>query len=148
VSEWLRDSSAMRRPEWDLAHLRTGAAVTALLAVAGVPATWLWRDGRAALWVLAGLTLVAVFFSTGAWLVAKAGAVDDQLTLPAALASYVVKVVLLGIVLVTLRDRTWVDGPALAWSVVVGLVAWVGAHVWRVLTTPTYYVDPDYVEPP
>ncbi|MBI3687652.1 MAG: hypothetical protein HY241_10045 [Actinobacteria bacterium] len=143
----MRDTSALERPGWDLSHLRTGLVATAGLAAVGAPVTWLLRDGRAAVWVLIGLAIVAVFFSSGVWLVAKAGAIDDRLTLPAALGSYLVKVVLLGVVLVTLRDRAWVDSLALAWSVVAGIVTWIGTHLWRVLTARMYYVDPDYVEP-
>jgi hypothetical protein len=127
---------------WDVGHLRGGLLTLGVLAVIGAPlAGWL-REGRAALWVLAGLAIVAAFFSVSTLAVAWAGRIDDQLTLPAALGTYVIKVVLLGVLLVSASDVSWVDGPALAWSVLAGTVAWVGVQVRRVWTSRLYYVDP------
>lgn len=148
MTQWLRDSDPARRPEWDLSHLRTGAAALAALALVMVPVAWGWRGALSALWVVVGLVLVGAFFSIGAWLVAKAGAVDAQLTLPVALATYVIKVVALGAVLLAVRGRDWVDETALAWSVVAGIAAWVGSHIWRVWHGPHYYVDPAIVDRP
>jgi hypothetical protein len=127
---------------WDLGHLRAGLAVVGLLAAVGAPLTWWLRGGRGALWVLAGLAIVAAFFTVGTLAVVAAGRINDEYTLGAALASYLVKVVLLGVLLVTARDQSWVDGPALAWSVLAGTLAWVGTHIHRVFTSPIYYVDP------
>jgi ATP synthase protein I len=129
-------------PGWDTSHLRGGLVTLGVLAVLGAPAAWGLRDGRAALWVLVGLAIVAAFFSVSALAVAWAGRVDDQLTLPAALGTYLVKIVLLGVLLTTARDASWVDGLALAWSVLAGTLAWVGVQVRRVWTSRLYYVDP------
>jgi ATP synthase protein I len=127
---------------WDLSHVRVGLLTTAALAAVGIPATWLLRGGRGAFWVAVGLAVVAVFFSAGAYAVAAAGRVDDRLTLPAALGSYLVKVVLLGVLLVAVRGRPDTDGPALGLAVLAGTVAWTGMHVRRVWTAKLYYVDP------
>lgn len=127
---------------WDLSHLRAGLVTTAVLAAVAAPATWLLRDARAAAWVLAGLALVAAFFTAGAVAVAAAGRVADSLTLPVALGTYVVKVSFLGVLLLALRDRPWLDPRAFGFSVVAGTVAWTVVHARRVWTTPVYYVDP------
>ena len=113
-----------------------------MLAAAGVPLAWLLRDGKAALWVLAGLAIVAAFFSSSSVAVAWAGRLDEQFTLPAALGTYAAKIVLLGVLLVSARGQTWVDERALAWSVLVGTLAWTGVHIRRVWTAKLYYVDP------
>jgi hypothetical protein len=127
---------------WDLSHVRAGLVTTAVLAVLGAPVTWLVRDGRAAAWVLAGLAIVAVFFSVSAYAVAAAGRVSDALTLPVALGTYLIKVVLLGVLLVALRGRPWLDPKPFGFAVVAGTIAWTVVHARRVWTAQLYYVDP------
>ena len=78
-----------------------------------MPGAWLLRDGRAAAWVAVGLAIVAAFFSLGALAVAAAGKLGDELTLPAALGTYLVKVVLLGVLMVSVRGQPWLDPQAL-----------------------------------
>jgi uncharacterized membrane protein len=113
-----------------------------VLAVLGVPLTWLLRDGRGAAWVLAGLAIVAAFFSVSAYAVAAAGRVSDSLTLPVALGTYVLKIALLGVLLVALRDEPWVDRRPFGLAIAIGTVAWTVVHARRVWTAPLYYVDP------
>ncbi len=127
---------------WDLSHIRAGLLTTGVLVAVGVPLTWLLRDGRAAGWVLAGLAIVAAFFSAGAYAVAVAGRVSDSLTLPVALGTYVFKIALLGVLLVWLRDKPWLDPKPFGIAIAVGTVAWTVVHARRVWTTPLYYVDP------
>ena len=127
---------------WDLSHVRAGLVTTGVLAVVGVPVAWLVRDGRAAAWVLVGLAIVAAFFSVGAYAVALAGRVSDSLTLPVALGTYLVKVGLLGVLLVALRDRPWLDPRPFGFAIAAGTVAWTVVHARRVWTTQLYYVDP------
>jgi ATP synthase protein I len=127
---------------WDLSHVRYGLLTTGALAVVGVPLAWLVRDGRAAAWVLAGLAIVAAFFSVSAYAVAAAGRVSDSLTLPVALGTYVLKIALLGVLLVALRDQPWVDRKPFGLAIAIGTVAWTVVHARRVWTAQLYYVDP------
>jgi hypothetical protein len=127
---------------WDVSHVKAGLLVTGVLALVGAPLAWLVGDARAAAWVVAGLALVVVFFSVSAYAVAWAGRVSDSLTLPVALGTYLVKIVLLAVVLVTLRDQPWLDPRAFGLSVVAGTFAWTGVHARRVWTGQIYYVDP------
>jgi len=127
---------------WDLGHVRAGLLATAGLGALAAPLVWALRGGRAAAWVLVGLAIVAAFFSVSALAVAWAGRVANELTLPVALTTYVTKVVLLGVMLVTVRDWATLDGAALAWSVLGGTLTWTGVHLRRVWTAKLYYVDP------
>lgn len=127
---------------WDLGHLRDGLVATGVVAAVGVPAAWLARDARAAAWVAVGLAIVVAFFSLGALAVAAAGRLGDELTLPVALGSYLIKVVLLGALMVSVRGQPWLDPTALGLSVLVGTLVWTGVHIRRVWTAKIYYVDP------
>jgi CHASE2 domain-containing sensor protein len=127
---------------WDLSHLRWGLAATGALAVLLVPLFWLVRDGKGALWAAAGLAIVAVFFCAGALAVAAAGRIGDELTLPAALGSYLIKVVLLGVLLVSVQGKPWLDPVALGLSVLVGTLTWTTVQAVRVWRTRIFYVDP------
>lgn len=129
------------RPAWDLSHLRAGLAVTAALVVIGVPLVWALRDQRSGLAVLVGLAIVAASFCLSAYAVAWAGRVADALTLPAALGSYLIKVLLLGAVLVSVPADGPIDVKVLAWTVLVGTLTWVGAHIRRVWKQQVLYVD-------
>lgn len=134
-------STAAAQP-WDLSHVKAGLKVTGLLALVGAPLAWLVRDARAAAWVLAGLAVVVVFFSVSAYAVAAAGRVSDSLTLPVALGTYLIKVVLLAVLLVAVRDQPWLDPRAFGLSVAAGTFAWTAVHARRVWTGQIYYVDP------
>jgi ATP synthase protein I len=127
---------------WDLSHLKWGLAATGALAVVLVPVFWVARGGKGAAWVAAGLAIVAVFFCVGALAVTAAGKLGDELTLPAALGSYLIKVVLLGVLLVSVRGKPWLDPVALGVSVLVGTLTWTAVHAVRVWRTKIFYVDP------
>lgn len=135
-------STAPVAAPWDLSHLRWGLAATGALAVVLVPVFWLTRGGKGAAWMAAGLLIVAVFFCAGALAVAAAGKLGDELTLPAALGSYLVKVVLLGVLLVSIRGKPWLDPVALGLSVLVGTLTWTTVQAVRVWRTRLFYVDP------
>ena len=73
---------------------------------------------------------------------AAAGRVSDSLTLPVALGTYLLKIALLGVLLVWLRDKPWLDPKPFGIAIAVGTVAWTVVHARRVWTAQLYYVDP------
>lgn len=131
------------RPDlpWSVGHLRNSLVATGVLMVVGVPLAGVVADSRSALGVAVGLLIVAVFFSIGAWAVMKAGSIDDRLTLPAALGSYVVKIGLLGIVLVTIPLSGPINVRAMALAVLVGTLTWTAMQIHYVMTRRIFYVD-------
>lgn len=129
-------------PSWDLGHLRLGWLVMAAAGGIGIPIFGWQRGAVGALSFAGSLVLVGVFFSLSALAVSKAGKVADALTMPVALAMYVLKVVVLGILLGALGNAAWIDVPALVTGIVGGTIAWLVVHAFKVATSRIYYVDP------
>lgn len=127
---------------WSLGHLKIcwlalGVAGVLLIAAGAVVA-----GGRAAAGAALGLLIVGAFFSVSAVVIARAGQANPKFVMIAALATYVVKIVALGVVL-TFLPRDWIfDTRWMAAGVGLGLFVWLGAHMRYVWTTQIYYVDP------
>ena len=92
--------------------------------------------------MLAGAVVVTAFFCISGVVIAWAGRIDDALTLPAALGTFLVKAVVFFAVLSALPPDGWVNRLALAWSVVVGALLWSGVQARWVWTRQLYYVTP------
>jgi hypothetical protein len=129
-------------PGWDISFLRVGALATAAVAAVGIPVAGLVGGWSAALGVLAGAAVVTAFFCVSGVVIAWAGRIDDALTLPAALGTFLIKAVVFFAVLSALPPDGWVDRLALAWSVVVGALLWSGVQARWVWTRQLYYVTP------
>jgi hypothetical protein len=131
---------------WDLAFLRVGALVTAGLTAVAAPVAGLlggWDDAVA---VLLGAAVVTLFFAVSGLVIAWAGRHGEAFTLPAALGSFLVKIVLLAVVLQSLPAEGWVDRRTLAWAVIAGTLLWTVVQQRWVWTRRLYYVTPP--EPP
>lgn len=135
-------SGADQPVPWDLSFLRVGTAVTAALAAVAAPVAGLLAGGDAAVAVLLGAAVVTFFFALSGLVVSWAGRHGDAFTLPAALGSFAVKILLLAAVLQALPAEGWVDRRALAWTVVVGALLWSGVQQRWVWTRRLYYVPP------
>lgn len=127
---------------WSLGHLRIcWVALVAggtVLTIVGA----LVSGSRAAWGVVLGTVIVGAFFTVSAVVIAKAGERNPKLVMPAALGSYVVKVVALGVVLVTIPRDGAIDTRWMAGAVGLGLFCWLGAHMRYVWTSKIFYVDP------
>jgi hypothetical protein len=98
-----------------------------------------WAD---ALGVVVGAAVVAFFFCVSGLVITWAGRVHDSFTLPAALGTFAVKVVVLFPVLGALPADGWLDRRTLAWTVVAGALLWSLLQARWVWTRPLYYVTP------
>ena len=133
-------------PPWSLAHLPPALLVMAILTAVVAPIAGLIGDGwGSAAASAAGFALVSLAFCLSSVVVAIAGGISDAMLLPAALSVYLLKVVVLGVVLVSLQGSESIDTVSMAWSVAVGTIVWVIAQCVRYAITPMYYVD--YIEP-
>ncbi len=131
------------RPDapWSLAHLKVGSIASLVLLLVGAPLAWALRGWQGALAVLVGLAIVTIFFTFGSWAVVKAGKYDDRLTLPAALGSYLIKIGILAVVLVSIPRNGPVDVATMAITVLVGTFMWAGLQIKYVLSKQIFYVD-------
>ena len=132
---------------WSLSFLRAGllasvpAAALAALVV-GLVVSW-----AAAVSVLLGAGVVALFFCLSGAVIAWAGRVGDAFTLPAALGTFVVKVAVIGAVFQSIPADGWVDRRALGWTVVAGALFWGVVQSRWVWTRQLYYVTPPTARP-
>ncbi|TFV80243.1 hypothetical protein E4P40_17610 [Blastococcus sp. CT_GayMR20] len=127
---------------WDVSFLRVGTLVTAVVTALAVPVVWLLAGRPAAVGVLVGAAVVTAFFCISGVVIAWAGRIDDAFTLPAALGTFLVKVLIFFAVLQALPEDGWIDRRAMAWAVVAGALLWSGVQVRWVLTRQLYYVPP------
>ena len=127
---------------WSLGHLRICwaalAAAGGVLVVVGASVS----GGRAAAGAALGTVIVGLFFSFSAVVIAKAGQRNPKLVMFAALSTYVVKIIALGVVLTFMPRDGAIDTHWMAAAVGLGLFVWLGAHMRYVWTTKIYYVDP------
>jgi hypothetical protein len=127
---------------WDISFLRVGALATAAAAALGAPVAGLLAGWPGVLGVLAGAAVVTAFFCISGVVIAWAGRIDDALTLPAALGTFLVKALVFFAVLSALPADGAVDRLALAWAVIGGALLWSVVQARWVWTRPLYYVTP------
>ncbi|KUP96178.1 hypothetical protein [Thermobifida cellulosilytica] len=131
--------------EHDAKVLR-GAAIPTLVVGGGSTAVFLAISGTVGvLGALAALLLVLAFFGVSGWAVAHLSRRNPDLFLPATLGAFLVKAVILGAALLTLRntDPAWLDTTAFAVTSLLCVVSWLGGHVRVLATTKTLHVDPE-----
>lgn len=120
-----------------------GAAVPAgvvgllVTAVSGVLA-----GGKGAMGALFGALLVAAFFSVGHVVIAWASRTSPVAMMGVAVLTYTVKVLLLGLVLVTFEDTRAFDRRAFAAAIAVCTLVWVVAQVRAFSRQRLLYVEP------
>jgi hypothetical protein len=116
--------------------------VTAGLTAVAAPVAGLLAGWDAAVAVLLGAVVVTFFFALSGLVIAWAGRHGDAFTLPAALGSFFVKILVLAAVLQSLPADGWVHRRTLAWTVVAGALVWSVVQQRWVWTRRLYYVQP------
>jgi ATP synthase protein I len=120
------------------ATLATAVAAPVVLALA-----FLLAGGRGVLGAAFGLALAVGFFSATLLAVGAAGRVATDLMLPAALLTFIVKMVVIGMLLFLLRDTTALDREAFALSLVAGTCVYLAAEIRFALRARIPYVVVD-----
>jgi len=136
------DERSRAQGPWSVEHLKVCWATLLAAGVVLVTVVALTTVGRDVAGAAVGIGIVGLFFSVSAWVIAAVGRRRPGAVLVTALATYVVKIVILGVVIITIPAGGPVAPRWMAIGVVVGLVAWMGAHLRYIWTTKLYYVDP------
>lgn len=126
------------------ARILRSAAIPTLAAGAAVVAVFAARSGMdGAVGAALGVAVVLAFFGLSWVVISTASQSGPTMMMGAAFGTYVVKIVLLGILLVSFRDTTAFDFQAFAWAVLVGTVVFMAFEVRAFLRQRILYVDPD-----
>lgn len=129
--------------EQDAAILR-GAAVPTLVAGAVVAAVFGFLAGTdGVIGAVIGTALVILFFGISWVVISRASQIGPTAMMGAAIGTYFVKIVLLGLLLVTFRDTTAFDFQAFAWGVLIGTLVFMAFEVRVFLKQRILYVEPD-----
>ncbi len=109
--------------------VRGAALATALAAPVAVVIAWLATGPAGALGALLGVALATTFFAMTVIVVGIAARISPDLMLPAALGTYVAKIIGLGVLLVAFRHATAFNRSAFALATVAGACVFMVAEV-------------------
>ena len=115
---------------------------TALVAVVVVVVAGALAGVAGVYGALLGSALAIAFFAVTIVAVSVAGRVADELMLPAALGTYLLKVIAIAVLLMLLRDTTAFDHTAFALATVIGACVFMVAELRIALRARTLYVEP------
>jgi ATP synthase protein I len=124
----------------DVRIVRAGVLTTAAVGVVVVIAAGLLAGWTGAYGALLGTAVAMVFFAVTIVAVSAAGRVANELMLPAALGTYLIKVIGIGLALFFLRGTTAFNRTAFALATVIGACVFLVAEVRFALRARTPYV--------
>lgn len=138
----LAESAQRSGPVWSLAHLKICWSALLVFGALLAGAGQIFGGGGAALGAGLGTVIVGLFFTASTVIIAKAGQISLKLVMPAALGTYVLKIVALGVVMVFIPKDGYLETRWMAGAVGLGVFVWLGAHMRYVWTSKIMYVDP------
>jgi ATP synthase protein I len=124
----------------DVRIVRAGVSTTAAVGVVVVVAAGLLAGWTGVYGALLGTAVAMVFFAITIVAVSAAGRVANELMLPAALGTYLIKVIGIGLALFFLRGTTAFNRTAFALATVIGACVFLVAEVRFALRARTPYV--------
>ena len=123
--------------------VRRAGAVTAVAAAIMVAVSAALVGAKGLYGALIGVALVTVFFGLSVLVVGRAARVSPQAMMVAAMITYVVKIVALGIVVSTLHGVTAFSGRALGFTALGCILVWSATQVITTIKIKMLYVEPD-----
>jgi ATP synthase protein I len=118
-----------------------------LIAVPLLPSCWAVSGFRAVAGAAAGLLVVAGFFTVSVLAVEAANRVSPSLTLPVALTTYSIKIIVLGAAAFAVPESWGSARPAFAIGLVTGTIGWLIGQAVGVWRAPLRYVDMSLAHP-
>jgi hypothetical protein len=124
-----------------LRHLPAGLSGCGAVFVVATGVGAITHGAAGALGAAVGVVGVAVSYVLSGLAVAWSDSISPQLTMPVALTTYLVKIVVLGVVLVRFAGGTWPGLHPMAFSIIAAVVGWNVAHFWWVTHAKIPYVE-------
>jgi len=122
--------------------LRSAAIPVAVTAVVVVAASAALAGGKGLLGAAFGVVVAAAFYASTLIVLGRVSQSHPLLFMNAALGTYLGKIIVLGVLLVTLQDVTVFDGKAFAWSILLSALVWSAVEIRAFTKQKVFYVDP------
>lgn len=116
--------------------LRVGIIVNAVCLPVLAIIFWITNGPKGGGSAAIGVLVALVFFAGGLGVLQRVPADNTMLLLATALAVYLGQVIFLGIIILALSERDWIDGWAFGLSVLVTALAWQVAQVVAYVRAP------------
>ena len=123
--------------------VRRSAAVTAVAAVIMAVLATALAGSKGLIGAVIGVVVVALFFGISVVVVGRAARVSPQAMMAAAIATYIVKILILIIIFGQLQDTTAFNPKAFGLTVLVCVLAYTGAQAIWSMRLKMLYVEPD-----
>jgi ATP synthase protein I len=125
----------------DARILRSAAIPTALAGLVAMVICGALVGSKGLIAAIMALAMVTVFFTISVVAVAYAAKISPQAMMPAALGSYVLKLLVLSVALSAFKNVSVWSPKAFAWSVLALTLVWIVAEARFFLRTKILYVD-------
>jgi ATP synthase protein I len=125
----------------DARILRGAAIPTCLAGLAAAIVCGTVVGSKGVIAAAMGTVLVMVFFTISLVAVTYAARISPQAMLPAALGSYILKLLVIGIVLTALKNVTIWHPRSFAWTVLALTLVWVFAEARGLIKSKMLYID-------
>ncbi|WP_202638626.1 hypothetical protein [Bailinhaonella thermotolerans] len=112
----------------DVRILRNAAIPTGAVGVIAALVSWMLAGYKGALGAGIGILVVMLFFTISLVAVTYAGRISPAMMAAAALTTYIVKIVGLGLLAASFADTTLWAPAALGWAVIAGTLVWTMAE--------------------
>ncbi len=123
--------------------VRRSAAVAAIVAVIMVVLAAVLAGSKGLVGALLGVAMVALFFGISVVVVGRAARVSPHAMMTTAVATYIVKILLLLFFVGAFQDTTAFNGRAFGLTALVCILAYTGAQVIWSIRLKMLYVEPD-----
>ena len=123
--------------------VRRSAAVAAVAAVIMAVLATALAGSKGLIGAVIGVVVVALFFGISIVVVGRAARVSPQAMMAAAIATYIVKILILIIIFGQLQNTTAFNPKAFGLTVLVCVLAYTGAQAIWSMKLKMMYVEPD-----
>jgi ATP synthase protein I len=130
-------------PAYYAVILRRSALLTAPVALLMIVLGAVLGGHKGLLGAALGVALVIAFFGISVLVVGRAAKVSPQVMMAAAVATYLVKIIVLIVLVGIFQDSTAFDGRFFGLTVIVCVLAYSAAQMVWSMRLKTLYVDPD-----